>query len=110
MLISNFLPNTIVPGWGTTVGLPENHKTPRRTPLDATDRRKTPQNTYFHETPMYYGMFYTLMYEWKPISNRKIQHKYRYKIPTEKMRKSVNRRKMPQDVTDCRKTVTLQYA
>jgi len=37
----------------TLTGLPENHKTPRRTPLDATDRRKTP----------HYGMFYTLMYE-----------------------------------------------
>jgi len=36
---------------------------PRRTPQDATDRRKTPQNAYSHETPMYYGMFYTLMYE-----------------------------------------------
>ena len=35
----------------------------RRTPQDATDRRKTPQNAHSYEIPMYYGMFHTLMYE-----------------------------------------------
>jgi len=44
-------------------GLSENRKTPQ----DATYRRKTPQNAHSYETPMYYGMFHTLMYEWKPI-------------------------------------------
>jgi len=77
------------------VGLPEN--------------RKTTQNAHSYETT-YYGMFHTLMYEWKPISDRKIQHKYRYKIQTAKMCKSVIRRKTPQDVTDRRKTVTSQDA
>ena len=52
----------------TLMGLPENRKTPRRTPQDATDRCKTPQNAYSHETPMYYGMFYTLMYELETVS------------------------------------------
>ena len=53
----------------TLMGLPENRKTPRsrRTPQDATDRCKTPQNAYSHETPMYYGMFYTLMYELETV-------------------------------------------
>jgi len=53
-------------------GLPENRKTPQ----DATYHRKALQNAHSYETPMYYGMFHTLMYEWKPISDRKIQHKY----------------------------------
>jgi len=53
-------------------GLPENRKTPQ----DATYRRKTPQSAHSYETPMYYGMFHKLMYKWKPISDRKIQHKY----------------------------------
>jgi len=39
-------------------------------------RRRTPQNAHSYETPMYYGMFHTLMYEQKPISDRKIQQKY----------------------------------
>jgi len=68
----------------TLTGLPENRKTPRRTLQDAADRRQTSQNAYSHETPIYYGMFYTLMYEWKPISDRKIQHKYGTKFRLQK--------------------------
>jgi len=48
----------------TLTGLPENRKTPRRIPQDATDRRKTPQNASYHET--------------------KIQHKYGTKFRPQK--------------------------
>ena len=43
-------------------------------------------------------MFHRFLYEWKPISDRKIQHKCRYNIQTAKKRKSVIRRKTTQDV------------
>ena len=52
--------------------------------LKTARRRKTPQNAHSYETPMYYGMFRTLIYERKPISDRKIQHKYGTKFRPQK--------------------------
>ena len=51
---------------------------------------------------MCYRTFHTLMHKRILISDSKILQKY--KIQTAKVRKSVIRRKTPQDVTDRRKT------
>jgi len=67
-------------GYAVMPGLSENRKTPQ----DATDCRKMLQNAHSYETPMYYGMFHTLMYEGKPIGDRKIQHKYGTKFRPQK--------------------------
>jgi len=53
---------------------------------------------------MYYGMFHTFMYEWKPISDRKIQHKCRCNTQTAKnvqvgnpLQDATGRHRPPQD-------------
>jgi len=69
---------------------------------DATDRHKTPQNVYSYEMHMCYRMFHTLMYQLKPMNERKIQQKY--KIQTAKMHNLVIRRKTSQTAARRRKT------
>jgi len=111
-------------GRASNTGLPENRKTPQ----DATDRRKTP--THMNSYVLWHVLYVNVRIKAKFMLNawlhvrvinfriiiiiiiiiRKIQHKYRNKIPTTTMSKSVIRRKTPQGVTNCRKTVTSQNA
>jgi len=78
--------------------------------LKTAGRRNTPQAAAKRQFLRNSYVLWHVSYGWKPVRDSKIQHKYRYKIQTANMRKSVIRRKTPQDVTDHRKTVTLPNA